>query len=339
VRSLLKLALLAVAASTLWLGWALLAPVQPLQEQDLLLRPGWSTRHIATELSQAGVIRSASAFLFYHYVIHPRSLKAGEYKFDRAASALQVHERLVLGDVFKRTVVAPEGYNIFEIAIAVENAGLGSRSDFLNAANHETGLIRDLDPQAKSLEGYLFPDTYEFSRIQSMTDIVGVMVRRFRQEAHSLGLLPTGGVVNGGSAGAATDLHDLVTMASIVEKETAAPEERPLVAAVYYNRLAKGMPMDADPCIIYAALLAGQYDGAIHQSDLQSGSPYNTYKRPGLPPGPISNPGREALQAARHPAASGYLYFVSNGNGHHRFARTLGEHSRNVALYRRAMAR
>jgi UPF0755 protein len=164
------------------------------------------------------------------------------------------------------------------------------------------------------------------------------MVHRFRREAGDLGLLPTGNNAHGPTP-PGTDLHDLVTLASIVEKETAAPEERPLVAGVYSNRLAKGMALDADPCLLYAARLAGHYDGAIYRSDLQSDSPYNTYKHSGLPPGPIANPGREALKAARNPAASPYLYFVSDGNGHHRFSRTLNEHFHNVALYRRAVAR
>ncbi|HMC31027.1 MAG TPA: endolytic transglycosylase MltG, partial [Candidatus Angelobacter sp.] len=183
-------------------------------------------------------------------------------------------------------------------------------------------LIADLDPAAKSLEGYLFPDTYSFTRAQDLQDIMLTMVRRFRQEAKQIGL--------------SSDVHRVVTMASIVEKETAAPEERPLVASVYYNRLEKGIAFDADPTVIYAALLEGRYRGAIYQSDLQNNSPYNTYKNAGLPPGPIANPGRSALLAAMRPAQSRYLYFVSDNNGRHRFASTLEEHNQNVLAYRRA---
>jgi UPF0755 protein len=152
------------------------------------------------------------------------------------------------------------------------------------------------------------------------------MVRRFRQEAHKIGLP--------GNA----DTHRIVTMASIVEKETAVPEERSLVASVYYNRLARNMVLGADPSVVYAALLTGRYRGTIYQSDLQFDSPYNTYKYPGLPPGPIANPGVASLQAAMHPAQSDFLYFVSDNNGHHRFARTMEEHTRNVIAYRRAVA-
>ena len=290
----------------------------------MLLKPGWSTRHIAEALKAEGVIRSKYAFLLYHYVAKPRTLKAGEYKFDDAETALLVHARLIKGDVYVHTVVVPEGFNMFDIANAMEEAGLGSKKEFLEAAQAQVTLIRELDPEAKTLEGYLFPDTYGFSRAQTMTDIVAVMVHRFKQEAKQIGLN--------------SDVHRVVTLASIVEKETAAPEERPLVAGVYLNRLQKGMALDADPSVIYASLLAGRYQGTIHQSDLQYDSAYNTYKNAGLPPGPIANPGKASLEAAMNPTKTDYLYFVSDANGHHRFARTLDEHSHNVALYRRAVA-
>lgn len=298
-------------------------PLQPPGATFVLLRPGWSSRHIASELEAAGVIRSSRAFLLVHY-LHRGTLKAGEYKFDRPADTRQIYERLVQGDIYDRTVVIPEGYNLFEIGAAIEQAGLGPRQDFVRAASRDVLLIHDLDPTATSLEGYLFPDTYSFTRTQSMDDIVGAMVRRFRQEARAIGL--TG------------DFHRVVTLASIVEKETSAGDERAQVAGVYSNRLRRGIALDADPSVIYAAELAGQYGGNIRQSDLQSVSPYNTYKHAGLPPGPIANPGRASLDAALHPAATDFLYFVSDNNGHHRFARTLEEHTRNVAAYRRAVA-
>ena len=318
--------IVAVLVSALWFGWAALLPLQPAQTTFVLLRPGWSTRHIAHELQRQGVIRSADAFLMLHYIKGIRTLKAGEYKFDQPASALQVRDRLIQGDVYARTVVVPEGYNIYDIAAAVEQAGLGSAADFITAAQSDVFLLRDIDPDAKSLEGYLFPDTYQFTRIDSAHDIAAAMVRRFRQEAQKIGLL--------GNA----DTHRIVTMASIVEKETADPAERPMVASVYYNRLEKNMLLGADPSVIYAALLAGRYRGTIYASDLQFDSPYNTYKYPGLPPGPIANPGIASLQAAMHPAHTDFLYFVSDNNGHHRFARDSEEHARNVAAYRKAVA-
>jgi UPF0755 protein len=326
VRTLITLVTVLVLAFAIWLAWAALLPVQPAQTTFVLLRPGWSTRHIARDLQQQGVIRSSAAFLMVQYAKGSRTLKAGEYKFDQPASALDVWSRLVKGDVYARTVVVPEGFNMYDIAAAVEQAGLGPASDFLTAARSDIFLLHNLDPGAKSLEGYLFPDTYQFTRIDSAHDIAAAMVHRFRQEAQKIGLL--------GNA----DMHRIVTMASIVEKETADPKERPLVAGVYYNRLGKNMALAADPSVIYAALLAGRYRGTIYASDLQFGSPYNTYKFPGLPPGPIANPGVASLQAAMHPARTDFLYFVSDNNGHHRFARDLQAHSRNVAAYRRSVA-
>ena len=334
MRTLLKLFFFVVLAAGLWLAYALLVPSSPKQEQFVLLRPGWTTRHIATELKNQGLIRDTNAFLLWHYIVRPKSLKAGEYKFDHSANAIEVHHRLVAGDIYHHTVVIPEGFNMFDIASAIQDAGLGSRDEFLKAARGNVTLISDIDPEAKTLEGYLFPDTYEFTRTQTMGDMISVMVRRFRQEARGLGLLN----VANSQAPNALNIHRIVTMASIVEKETAAPDERPMVASVYYNRLSRNMALDADPSVIYASLLGGQYRGTIYASDLQLNSQYNTYKYPGLPPGPIANPGRASLQAALHPADTQFLFFVSDNNGHHRFARTLDEHSRNVAMYRRAVA-
>ena len=309
----------------IWFAWAALLPVRPRQTTFVLLRPGWTTRHIALELQREGVIRSSAAFLFIDYVKGLRTVKAGEYKFDQPANAVKVWGRLTRGDVYARTVVIPEGYNMFEIAAAVEQAGLGSASDFLIAARSDLFLVRDIDPQAKSLEGYLFPDTYQFTRIDSAHDIAAAMVHRFRQQAHNVGLLGR------------PDTHKIVTMASIVEKETGDAGERPLVAGVYYNRLERNMALGADPSVIYAALLNGRYRGTIYASDLQYDSPYNTYRYAGLPPGPIANPGTASLEAAMHPAHTDYLYFVSDNNGHHRFARDLQQQAKNVAMYRRAV--
>jgi len=309
-----------------WFTWAALLPVNPGEAKFVLLRPGWSARHIAQTLQHEGIIRSATAFLVVHYAMGKGTLKAGEYKFDVPANTLQVRDRILRGDVFARAVVVPEGYNLYDIATVVEQAGLGPAADFIAVANHDVALLRDIDPQAKSLEGYLFPDTYQFTRIDSAHDIAAAMVHRFRQTAQKIGLLGN------------PDIHRIVAMASIVEKETAVPEERPLVASVYYNRLDNNMLLGADPTVIYAALLAGRYRGTIYQSDLQFESPYNTYKYPGLPPGPIANPGAGALEAAMHPAKSGFLYFVSDNNRHHRFAQSAAEHDRNVAAYRRAVS-
>lgn len=287
-----------------------------------MIHPGSSARSIATTLKQEGTLRSQKAFLALHYLRGRDLLKAGEYRFAGPTNTLEVYHRLVQGDVYVHTVVVPEGYNMFDIARAVEQAGLGSRQDFLQVARNQTELIADLDPQATSLEGYLFPDTYRFTRTQTLRDMASAMVERFRQQARELGL--------------ESDVHRIVILASIIEKETQVPAERPLVASVFQNRLEKNVVLAADPTVIYAALLNDRYDGVINQSDLQFDSAYNTYRYAGLPPGPIANPGRASLEAAMHPAETRYFYFVSDGQGAHRFAQTEAEHQRNVAAYRRS---
>src|SRR5215510_3009175 len=323
-RFLFKLLVLVIVLVAAFLAYGLLLPTGPQSQQLVQLKPGSSTRRIAADLKQAGIIRSEYAFLLWHYVRGHKILKAGEYAFDHPAGAREIYDRIARGDIFFHTVVVPEGFNIFDVASAIDAAGLGSRDDFLHIARSQTSLVRDLDPKAPSLEGYLFPDTYHFTRTQSLHDIAATMVHRFRQATHDLG-------ING-------NIHNIVTMASIVEKETSVPEERPVVASVFENRLAKNMLLATDPTVIYAALLENRYRGTIYQSDLQSRSPYNTYKITGLPPGPICNPGKESLLAAMHPATTNYLYFVSDNQGHHRFARTEREHASNVAVYRHAVA-
>lgn len=330
-----------------------------------MLRPGFSTRRIATELQNAGVIRNKEAFILWHYVHRGRSLKAGEYLFDKPSNIIDLQKRLRRGDVYFRTVVVPEGFTMFDIARAVEAAGLGPADEFLKVAKSNTSLISDIAPNATSLEGYLFPETYEFSRMMSMEEMAAAMVCQFRVVAKEVGLISgepdaagnqtiskrsgrlCGTVIIQKSGGSdqpsSIQLDELtlvertVIMASIVEKETSVPAERPEVASVYYNRLAKHIALDADPSIIYAELLAGSYQGALHHADMSFQSPYNTYRHPGLPPGPIANPGRSALEAAMHPAETDYYYFVADAQGHHRFARTMEEHNKNVLAYRKAM--
>ena len=328
MRAFFTFLLLVVLAAGGWLAWALYTPVTPHGQTLVLLHPGYPTRRIARELESAGVIRSELAFAIWQRVHRGHSLKAGEYLFEHSANSLEVRDRLVRGDVYVHTVVVPEGYNMFEIAQAIQQAGLGSSEDFLKVAESDTALIADIAPDAKTLEGYLFPNTYEFTRMQTMEDMAAAMVKQFRQVAREIGLTENPH---------SNDVGKTVTLASIVEKETAAPDERPMVASVYDNRLAKNIPLQADPSVIYAEQLQGQYSGALHHADMQFASAYNTYTHAGLPPGPIGNPGRTSLEAAMHPAATDYLYFVSDGNSHHRFAHSLEEHNHNVALYRKVV--
>jgi UPF0755 protein len=361
-RKIFWLMLIAALASAGWFAWALLTPVEPPGKTFVMLHPGYSTRRIASELKSAGVIRSEEAFILWHDFHRRRSLEAGEYLFEQPANIIDLQKRLRRGDVYFHTVVVPEGFTMFDIARAVEAAGLGPADDFLKVAQSNTELISDIAPGAHSLEGFLFPDTYQFSRMMAMRDMAAAMVCQFHLVARQIGLLES----PGGDAGSGTaetrriceyiralhepndpqitdsprDLTEVtrtVIMASIVEKETSAPEERPLVASVYWNRLGKNIALDADPSIIYSELLAGTYSGALHHDDMRFDSPYNTYTHTGLPPGPIANPGKSALEAAMHPAQSDYYYFVADAAGHHRFARTMEEHNKNVAAYRRAL--
>ena len=295
----------------------------PVSETFVEVRPGMGSRAIGAALAQRGIISSQYAFDFWH-LVRGGTLKAGEYRFAQPASLPSVYGRLVRGDVYTRTVTIPEGFNLFDIAQAVQDAQLGTKDTILAAAQN-VALIADLDPEAKNLEGYLFPDTYRFPRHLPPGQILAAMVKRFRQSSESIGL--------GGN------YHRLVTLASLVEKETPVADDRPLVASVLQNRLSKDMPLMTDPTVIYAALLDKRYRGTIYQSDLKRNSAYNTYLHPGLPPGPICSPGVASLQAAMHPADSHFLYFVADpaAAGHSRFASTLEEHERNVSAYRRGL--
>ncbi|MGA7299767.1 MAG: endolytic transglycosylase MltG, partial [Candidatus Sulfotelmatobacter sp.] len=285
MRRIFWLILVAALGFGGWFAWTVFAPTEPAGQKFVMLRPGFSTRRIAAELKANGIIRNEDAFILWHYLHRHRSLKAGEYLFDKSRNIVDVHKRLVRGDVYFRTVVIPEGFTMFDIARAIEAAGLGSSADFLKVAQSDTELISDLAPGAQSLEGYLFPDTYQFSRMNTMRDMAAAMVCQFRAVAERIGLTaptpdqaPQQGSSEPAKSGhmclsvsvratntmvdaeaAPNELERIVIMASIVEKETSVADERPLVASVYYNRLQKRIALDADPSVIYAELLAGTY--------------------------------------------------------------------------------
>ena len=322
--------LLVLVAAGIW--WLVKTPYGPRAETFVDIPAGTNTAGMAARLKSGGVIRSALAFAIYRR-LHGGTLRAGEYRFDHPATLTQVYARIARGDVYTRELVVPEGFNLFDIAGAVQAAGLGSSTTFLAAARRDTRLIADLDPRAASLEGYLFPDTYRFSRHASPDAIVAAMVKRFRQVAAQIGLLAPPGSVGDSSL---YDLPRTVLVASLVEKEVRVDAERPLVAGVFENRLRLRMPLATDPTVIYAALLEDRWRGTIYRSDLASTSPYNTYRRVGLPPGPISNPGVAALKAAMSPAHTDYLYFVADAQGHSRFSVDLKEHEKQVTAYRDA---
>lgn len=294
-------------------------PVTPAGEVFVDLPAGTGSAAMARRLQDAGVLRSRYAFLLLR-AVRGGSLKAGEYRFADPASARAVYDRIGRGDVYTRAVTIPEGFNLYDIASAVEAAGLGTRDAFLAAAKANTDLIAAWSPGASSLEGYLYPDTYRFSRHTTARGMQTAMVHRFAQELRSLDL--TG------------DVARTVTMASLVEREVRYDEERGITAGVFTNRLRLGMPLQTDPTVIYAAMLNHRWTGVIHRSDLDFQSPYNTYRSPGLPPGPICSPGAAALRAAMHPTPTENLYFVAGVDGHTLFSTGLKEHAGQVAAYR-----
>ena len=316
--------LLAAAAAGVWLYRSVQAPYKGYAEADTFVEiaPGSSTATMGRRLTDAGVVTNPEVFRAAVWMRGAgRRLQAGEYRFDRAMTPGEVVDKIVRGDVFLKPVTFREGLTIRQMAAIFEEQGFGEKEAFVAAAK-EPSSIRDVDATAPDLEGYLFPDTYALPRRTTAEQLVARMSARFekalspqlRQQAAARGL----------------SVRQLVTLASLVEKETAKAEERPLVAAVYANRLKLGMGLQCDPTVIYALERAGRYTGNLTRADLQFDSPYNTYRYAGLPPGPIAAPGQASLDAAANPADVPYIYFVSRNDGSHAFAATLDEHNRNV---------
>jgi UPF0755 protein len=294
-------------------------------EKFVDIPPGTGAAEIRRRLVDAGVVSDEWAFrAALVWTGRSRALQAGEYRFDRPMSVVDVIDTIARGDVYTHSITFPEGLTIREMAVIYQSEGFGTADEFLQAAR-DASLIKELDPAARDLEGYLFPETYTLPRRASASRLVSLMVDRFRNTYSDLEQKKTGELD--------MSLRQIVTLASLVEKETGKAEERPLVAAVYRNRLNRKMAMQADPTVVYALVDAGTYDGNIRKQDLAFDSPYNTYKYPGLPPGPIASPGRAALEAALAPADVEYLYFVSKNDGSHAFAETLEKHNANVQEY------
>ena len=294
-------------------------------EQLVDIPAGAGTRSIGRTLIDAGIIRDEITFRVALWLSgDARRLQAGEYRFDQPMTARDVLGKIARGEVDRIPVTFPEGLTITEMSQIFETRGLGDASAFVKAAR-DGSLVQSLDPAARDLEGYLFPDTYAVSRRTDAAGLVRTMVEHFEQV-----LTPE---LRQAAADRGVTVRQLVTLASIVEKETASPDERPRVAAVYANRLKVGMPLQCDPTVIYALQRTGKFDGNLRREDLQFDSPYNTYRYPGLPPGPIAAPGKASLEAAAHPADVDFLYFVSRNDGSHEFARSLEEHNRNVQKY------
>jgi UPF0755 protein len=296
-------------------------------EQYVDIRPGSSISVIGQRLVAAGVVSDRLAFRYALWVTgESRRLQAGEYRFDAPMRAVDVVRKLAQGDVYLRPITFPEGLTIREMAALYEKAGLGTAVDFTRATGR-ADLIAHLDSTAADLEGYLFPDTYALPRSATADRLIELMVAGFERAFDE--------ALRADTAAREMRVREAVTLASLVEEETAKPEERPLVAAVYANRLRIGMGLQCDPTVIYALQRAGRFTGNLTREDLLFDSPYNTYRHAGLPPGPIASPGKASLEAAVRPAAVPYLYFVSRNDGSHAFAETLKEHNANVEQWQR----
>lgn len=331
MKKVLALIVLLIIAGLAFISIEVLRPYRGYAGNVIVdIPPGTQAPEVASRMVAKGVLAHRWPFLLIYGADRWRHhLKAGEYLFDRPMTPLDVYRKLIRGEVYFRTVVIPEGSNRFDIARVLHKKLGIAPADFLRITANPAP-VHDLDPKAPSLEGYLFPDSYRFQYHPTAAHIAMKMLARFReimnqdfqQDLRQPGL----------------SLHRIMTLGSLIEKETPNAEERPIIAQVFELRMEKGMLLQCDPTVAYAAEMDHLPRAPITESDLNLKSPYNTYVHSGLPPGPICNPGKASILAALHPASTHYLYFVSNNHGGHRFAATLAEHLRNVARYRKRAA-
>lgn len=329
--------LLAAGGTGAWIWYSITKPYQGFAQGGVFVTVphGASQRGVAHLLERDGVVRSALAFEIYSRRHPKRTLEAGEYLFDKPMTGRDVFWKLAKGEVYQVPFTVREGETIYDIAHDLEAGHFLSPDDFIKAAT-DPMLVRDIAPRAMTLEGFLFPATYQLPRHPAAVELTAMMVKKFREEWKRLSPPAAGRDDSGLASG--YPLSSTVTLASLVERETPKPEERPLVAGVFENRLHKDMMLQCDPTVIYALQQEGQYTGSLTGADLHIHSPYNTYEHTGLPPGPIGNPGEASLRAALQPAKTDYLYFVANTQGGHFFGATLAEHNRNVTKYHRLLA-
>jgi UPF0755 protein len=336
VLALLLLIVLIAGGAAAWMWYGITKPYQDFAPGGVFVDVprGASQRHVAYLLKTNGVVRSAMAFELYARRHPKRTLQAGEYFFDHALTGREVFWKLANGQVYQQPFTVREGETMFDIAHDLEAGKFMPAGDFVFAAS-DPSLIRDLAPDAQTLEGFLFPATYELPRHPAASELAAEMVHKFKEQWKRIPPPPAGATLKEGDH---RDVNRIVTLASLVERETPRPEERPLVAGAFENRLRKGMRLQCDPTVIYGMERLGKYNGSLSGRDLAFDSPYNTYEHAGLPPGPIGNPGEASLRAALRPADTKYLYFVANTQGGHFFSATLAEHNKNVVKYRRLLA-
>jgi UPF0755 protein len=306
----------------LWLQGFISTAVTPATPQLVEIKSGSSFSRVASQLEQSGIIKDARLFtLLARWHKATGQIHAGEYLFETSAKPDDILARLIAGDIRKFQVTIPEGFNLQEIAARLEKTGIGSADEFLTLCS-DARFLNELDIDAASLEGYLFPETYTYSSSTTPSQILTAMVAQLRMQL-TPGLLESAATLN-------LNRHQLLTLASIIQKEAGNVMEMPLISAVFHNRLKRGIALQADPTVIYGIT---DFDGNLTRKHLETPTPYNTYRTRGLPPGPIASPGRFALQAAANPAESKDLYFVSRGDGTHVFSTNLNDHNRAVRRY------
>jgi UPF0755 protein len=333
----LLLTLISAIGGAIWLRNEINTPYQhDAAKKTITIESGASTAAIVARLYEQGVLKyELPTLIWLRLFPSSKRFKAGEYEFKSPISPQEVIDQLIRGSLNTRQFTIPEGYNRFDIARMLYGLGLKepppARLEDLQVLFKNTSLIAELDPQATSLEGYLFPDTYDYSATTKRAQLVEAMVKRFR-EVYTPELQTRAEEMK-------LNTRQAVTMASLIEKEARVDGERELISSVFHRRLKIKMNLGCDPTVIYAAILAGNYRGKIYQSDLDRDSPYNTYKRVGLPPGPIASPGKRSLQAALNPADTDYLYFVvdaKKNDGSHKFSATSAAHDDAVKELRRS---
>ncbi|MGB2636496.1 MAG: endolytic transglycosylase MltG [Candidatus Acidiferrum sp.] len=320
----------AAVAGYLWLAIEKPYGVVPPEGVFVEIPHGASQRGVSHLLRDKGIIRSSLAFELYARRHPKRSLLAGQYFFDRPLSGKAVYWKIANGEIYEQPFTVKEGDTMFDIAHNLDAGKYMKAADFLIAAQ-DASQIQDFAPGAKTLEGFLFPATYNLPLHASPTDLTTMMVHKFREALQRIAPDHLDPATPG------TPLLSIITLASLVEAETPKPDERPLVAGVYTNRLRMGMLLQCDPTVIYALKQVDKYKPPLLIKDLSYPSPYNTYVHSGLPPGPIGNPGETSIRAAIAPAPTDFLYFVANTQGGHFFASTLAEHNQNVAKYHRLL--
>jgi UPF0755 protein len=306
--------------------WFYIYIITPVGESDariaVWIKPGQSFFETTDQLQQAGLVRHPEKFRWLAYLkCYERRIRAGEYALALSMSPQEILDMLVRGDTILHKVIVPEGATMARIGALLENAGLMSQPAFLQVAA-DPDFVANLGLDGNTMEGYLFPETYHFPRGVTAQHVINTMVAQFRSVFSSAWSDRAGEI--------GFSVHEVVTLASIVEKETGKPEERPVIAGVFLNRLKRNMRLESDPTVIYGM---ENFDGNITRKDLREPTAYNTYGIKGLPPGPIANPGKEAIKAVLFAPEVDYLYFVSRNDGSHHFSRTLSEHNEMVRKY------